>query len=237
MNIVSVGAHQDDIELNCLGTLLRYRERPDITITNVTISNGNKGGNYDPTVPYDEIAAIRIQEATAVAQALGGRYLCLDQEDEYICDRDETRNRLADILREARADVVFAPPPVDYNTDHTISSGIVYHACLLASVRTIKTGHPPLAQSPALYYMDTITGLEFQPTHYVDITSTFKRKCELLKLHESQMRGMTAFGGWDLVEYSQKVNAFRGLQCGVGFAEGFRPALAWPRLRPGNLLP
>ena len=94
--------------MNCLGTLLRYRERPDVTITNVTISNGNKGGNYDPTVPYDEIAAIRIQEATAVAKALDGRYICLDQEDEYIRDTDQTRNRLADILRQARAELLNA---------------------------------------------------------------------------------------------------------------------------------
>lgn len=235
MNIVAVGAHQDDVELNCLGTLLRYREREDATITNVTISNGEKGGNYDPTIPYETIARIRMAEADAVAKELGGRYVCLGQEDEYIEDNKATRNKLVQVLRDARADVVFAPPPVDYNTDHTISSGIVYHACLLSSVRTI--GKDPLPQSPVLFYMDTITGLEFNPTSFVDISSVFSRKCELLRLHDSQMRGMQAFGGWDLVTYCQKVNAFRGLQCGVEFAEAFRPALGWPRVRAGNWLP
>ncbi|MEN6533001.1 MAG: PIG-L family deacetylase [Bryobacteraceae bacterium] len=237
MNIVCVGAHQDDIELHCIGTLLRYRQRGDVSITNVTVSNGDKGAQYDPSMPYAEVAAMRIGEATAVAEALGGRYICMGQSDEYIRDTDEARNRLTDIMREAKADVVLTPPPVDYNTDHMAASQIAFHACLLAPVRTIFTDHDPLAVSPALYYTDPIGGLEFQPTHYVDITDVFERKCELLSLHKSQMRNMQKFGGWDLIKYSRIVGAFRGLQCGVEYAEAFKPALAWPRVRPGSLLP
>src|SRR5512133_1057123 len=115
MNIVSVGAHQDDIELNCLGTLIKYQQRGDATITNVVISNGDKGAQFDPSTPYEKIAKIREAEATAVAFGLGGRYICMGQSDEYIRDTDEARNWLIDVLREAKADLLFAPPPVDYN--------------------------------------------------------------------------------------------------------------------------
>src|SRR5271157_2110185 len=104
MNIVSIGAHQDDIELNCLGTLIKYRDRGDVTITNVTISNGDKGFQHAPDTPYAEVAATRIAEADAVAAALGGRHICLKESDEYIRDTDEVRNRLTDILRAAQAD-------------------------------------------------------------------------------------------------------------------------------------
>jgi|TARA_B100000315_G_scaffold251998_1_gene287839 LmbE family N-acetylglucosaminyl deacetylase len=237
MNIVSVGAHQDDIELNCLGTLIKYASQPEVTITNVVVSNGDKGGSYDLSISDEEVATMRRNEATAVAEALGGRYVCMGQSDEYIRDTDEARNALTDILRAARADVVFGPPPVDYNTDHMISSQIVFHACLLTAVGPVRTEHEPLKQVPVLYYMDTITGLDWQPTHYVDISEVFERKCELLRLHKSQMENMAAIGGWDLVKYSQVVNAFRGVQCGAEYAEGFKPALAWPRVRPGNVLP
>ncbi|MEW5956113.1 MAG: PIG-L family deacetylase [Chloroflexota bacterium] len=237
MNIVCIGAHQDDIELNCLGTLIKYYERGDAHITNVCISNGDKGAQYDLSLPYEEVAAIRNAEATATAEALGGRYICMGQSDEYIRDTDEARNQLADILREAKAEVVFAPPPVDYNTDHIISSQLAFHACLIAPVRTIFTDHNPLPQAPVLYYMDAIAGLEWQPTHYVDISDVFERKCELLSLYKSQMRNMEQFGGWDLVKYSQIMNTFRGLQCSVEYAEAFKPALAWPRVHPGNKLP
>jgi LmbE family N-acetylglucosaminyl deacetylase len=237
MNIVSVGAHQDDIEVECLGTLIKYQRQGNANIVNVTVSNGDKGGQYDTSIPYEEIAKTRIAEATAVAEALGGRYICMGQSDEYIRDTDEARNQLVDILREAKADLVFVCPPVDYNTDHMVTSEITFHAVLLSSVRTIFTDHDPLPKCPALYYMDASTGLEWQPTHYVDITPVFERKCELLRLHKSQMINSQQWGGFDLVKLAQVMGAFRGLQCGVEYAEGFKPSLAWPRVRAGNVLP
>jgi LmbE family N-acetylglucosaminyl deacetylase len=51
MHIVSIAAHQDAIELHCLGTLLKYRSQGDVTITNVVISNGDKGAQHDPSMP------------------------------------------------------------------------------------------------------------------------------------------------------------------------------------------
>jgi LmbE family N-acetylglucosaminyl deacetylase len=236
MNVVSIAAHQDDIELHCLGTLLKYRARGDVTLTNVVITNGDKGAQHDPAMPYAEVAAIRRAEATAVAAALGGRYICLDQPDEYLKDTDEVRTQLADILREARADVILAPPPVDYNLDHTISSQIAFQASMLAAVRSIHTAHDPLQHYPVVYYMDAICGLDWQPTHYVDISAVFAEKCDLLRLHRSQMLNMER-SGWNLVQYAQIVGAFRGLQCGVAYAEGFKPALAFPRVAPGCPLP
>jgi LmbE family N-acetylglucosaminyl deacetylase len=236
MRIVSIAAHQDDIELHCLGTLLRYRAQGNVTLTNVVISNGDKGAQHDPTLPYAEVAAIRRAEATAVADALGARYICLEQPDEYIRDTDDVRTQLADVLREVQADVILAPPPVDYNVDHTVSSQIVFQASMLAAVRSIHTTHEPLARYPVVYYMDAICGLDWQPTHYVDISAVFEEKCALLRLHASQMRNMER-SGWNLVEYAQTMGAFRGLQCGVSYAEGFKPALAFPRVAPGSPLP
>lgn len=237
LNIVCVAAHQDDIELHCLGTLIRYRKQRDVSITNVVISNGDKGGQFDPSLSYAEVSAVRHKEASAVAQALAGRYVCMNQVDEYIRYTDEAVNQLVDILREAKADVVFAPPPVDYNTDHVVSSQIAFHAVMLAAVKTIHTEHPPLEQYPMTYYMEPLTGMEWQPTEYVDISDVFEQKCELLRLHASQMLNMETSGGWDLVKYAGIVGAFRGLQCGVEYAEGFKPVLAWPRVRPGRYLP
>lgn len=237
MNVVCVAAHQDDIELHCLGTLIKYRQRGDVTITNVVITTGDKGGAFDPSLSYEEVAAVRREEATAVAEALGGRYIGLGQPDEYLQDTEEVRNRLVDILREVQADILFAPPPVDYNTDHTVTSRIAFQVAMLAGVSTIATEHAPLSAYPPLFYMDPVTGLDWQPTHYVDISDVFERKCELLRLHKSQMISMEKSARWDLVKYARIVGAFRGLQCGVEMAEAFKPALAWPRLRPGNWLP
>lgn len=237
LNIVCVGAHQDDIEVQCMGTLLRYRQKQDVSITNVVISNGDKGAQHDPKMPYEEITRIRNAEATRVATELGGRYICMGQSDEYIRDTDEARNQLADIIREAKADVVFTLPPVDYNTDHMTTSQITFHASMLAAVKTIFTEHDPLPDTPAVYYMDSLAGFDWQPTHYVDITDVWERKCELLRMHESQMINMQQFGGWDLVKVSRIMGQYRGLQCRVEYAEAFKPVLAWPRVRAGCPLP
>lgn len=237
VNIVCVAAHQDDIEVCCLGTLLRYRQNGAANITNVVISNGDKGFQHQPSTPYDVVTRVRNIEAAAVAEALGGRYVCMGQPDEYIRDTDAARNQLVDILREAEADIVFTLPPIDYNTDHMTTSQIAFHAVMLANVTTIFTEHDPLSETPVMYYMDAIAGLEWQPTHYIDITAVWEQKCELLRLHNSQMANARKFGGVDLVKLAHIQGSQRGLQCRVEYAEAFRPALAWPRVRAGNWLP
>ena len=74
MNIVAVEAHQDDIEISCLGTLIKYTLRGDVSITNVSISNGDKSAQYDLSMSYEEVAAMRNAEASKVAEALGVVY-------------------------------------------------------------------------------------------------------------------------------------------------------------------
>jgi LmbE family N-acetylglucosaminyl deacetylase len=118
-----------------------------------------------------------------------------------------------------------------------VTSQIAFHATMLAAVKTIFTAHESLARTPALYYMDSVFGLEWQPTHYVDITCVFEQKCELLRLHKSQMANSQTWNGFDLIKMSQLMGAFRGVQSGVEYAEGFKPSLAYPRIRAGNVLP
>ena len=85
--------------------------------------------------------------------------------------------------------------------------------------------------------MDPITGLGADPTIYIDITPFFGEKCELLRLHRSQMESMKEWSNWDLVRYAEIVNSFRGLQCGARYAEAFSQRLVFPRVRPESYLP
>jgi LmbE family N-acetylglucosaminyl deacetylase len=235
LSVVSVGAHQDD-ELGCLGTLIRYREQ-GCRITTVSISNGDKGGQHDPSIPLAQIARTRIDEATRVASELGGSFYCLGVEDGFVFDSREVRLALAGVLRSVEADVVITLPPSDYNNDHIMAGQITLHACLLAAINVVDAGAPPLGRAPYVLVMDSIVGLDFQPTHYVDISDQFAEKTRLLRFHDSQMQSQPNITGWDLVTHAEKVGAFRGQQCGVHYAEGFRPVLRTPLLRPGWWLP
>ena len=232
---MSVGAHQDD-ELSCLGTLIRYRQQGG-RITTVSLSNGDKGGQHDPGIPHAVVAQTRIDEATRMVAELGGAYHCLGLEDGFVFDSREIRLALTEILRAAEADVVLTLPPSDYNNDHIMAGQIALHASLMSAINVVHTGAPPLPRAPAVLYMDSIVGLDFQPTHYVDITDQFTEKIRLLRIHDSQMQSQPNITGWDLVTHAEVVGRFRGQQCGVVYAEAFRPVLRTPLLRPGWVLP
>jgi LmbE family N-acetylglucosaminyl deacetylase len=237
MRLVTVGAHQDDMEVWALGTVLRYKERGDLEhLTVVCLTNGDKGS----ATPVDSAAyaATRASEAEAVATALGGRYVGLGVEDEYLYDTKEIREQLVRVVREARPDVILTPCIDDLNnTDHATAGKIAIQVALLAQVGTICTDIEPLPISPVVYEWEPAVGLGFVPQIYVDITSVQARKLELLGLHTSQVQATEDLYATGLLGMAEVCGRYRGLQCGVGYAEGFRQVLSWPRTKPGNLLP
>jgi LmbE family N-acetylglucosaminyl deacetylase len=85
--------------------------------------------------------------------------------------------------------------------------------------------------------MDTVAGVNFSPTDYVDITETFEIKKKMLLCHRSQYKWIKGHHLADPINLIETMTKFRGLQCGVFYAEGFRKAEVWGRLRPGRLLP
>ena len=80
-------------------------------------------------------------------------------------------------------------------------------------------------------------GLGFQPTEYVDVSGVIDTKTAMLEAHHTQLTWLRDHDGVDVVEQMRTVTRFRGLQCGVGFAEGFVPCLTWLRPTTRRLLP
>jgi LmbE family N-acetylglucosaminyl deacetylase len=234
-SVVAVEGHPDDVELSALGTLIKLREH-GTRITIVSVTDGGGGSYYDRDLSRS-IAEIRAKEASAVASRLGGEWLTLGATDAYLYDTPELRARLASVLRRAKCDLVLAPPPTDYHYDHMNAGQLAFSAAYYAQVGGPEVEGTPLAQTPAVYYFDSIMGLEFDPAFYVDISPVIDQKKELAGLHQSQMANMKAIGGWTLVEYIEIVGRFRGLQSGVAYAEGFRSATRWPRVRALEAFP
>jgi N-acetylglucosamine malate deacetylase 1 len=85
--------------------------------------------------------------------------------------------------------------------------------------------------------METVMGLGFQPTEYVDVSGVIDTKVAMLEAHESQLTWLRDHDGIDVVEQMRAVTRFRGIQCGVGYAEGFVPCLTWLRPTTRRLLP
>jgi LmbE family N-acetylglucosaminyl deacetylase len=235
-SVVAVEPHPDDVEILCCGTLLKLREK-GTRITIVCLTNGDKGSGHDPEALHEEVAAMRFREASQVANEIGAEFINLGAEDEYLFDTAEMRNSLASVFRRSMADVVLAPSPNDYQSDHTIASEIAFQAAHLAALPQLRIKEAALLRAPAMYYYDTVLGLDFQPSFYIDITDVIDRKKALARLHASQMASMTSQSGWDLVEGIEVLGRMRGVQSGVAYAEAFQICPRYPRIRAWNDFP
>jgi LmbE family N-acetylglucosaminyl deacetylase len=235
-SVVAVEPHPDDVEILCMGTLLKLREE-GAKVTIICVTNGDKGAGHEPDLPHAEVAATRFREASAVAKAIGADFVNLGAEDEYLYDTPELRDALAAAFRKAGAEVVLAPSPTCYQTDHTIASEIAFQATHLSALPQLRIREPALPTAPAMYYYDTVLGADFEPSFYVDISAQMARKQELARMHVSQMASMKSQSDWDLVEAIEILGRFRGLQSGVKYAEAFRLCSRYPRVKAWKSFP
>lgn len=233
MRILAIGAHPDDLELLCGGTLARCVARGDYVVM-AHACNGNKG---HASIPPEQLAATRAAEAAAAARVIGAEPMGLGFPDAEIYLDHSTTSRFVDAIRTARPDVIITHDPGDYHADHTTVTQLVLAASYVASTPNYETGLAPHSLVPPVYFMDTLAGINFSPTEYVDITDVLAIKKQAMRQHASQLRWISDQHSTDVLEFLESVARFRGLQCGVRYAEGFRCAPAWGRLAPHRWLP
>jgi LmbE family N-acetylglucosaminyl deacetylase len=135
--VLALMPHPDDMEILCAGTLLRLHAL-GWEIHVATMTPGDKGS---ATLPTDEIAAIRREEARRGAAAIGAAtYRCLEFADCEIVFDNDARRRVAGLLRAVDPILVFTTPPDDYMLDHEITSRLVRDACFNAPIRNYSAG-------------------------------------------------------------------------------------------------
>ncbi len=234
MRVLAVGAHPDDLEVLCGGTLARFvAEGHEVVMCNATL--GNRGSFEHSS---SEIAEIRLREARRAAELAGAEHVTLGFTDGEV-DASDRAQRLAvvDLVREVRPDLILTHSPNDYMSDHNEVSKLVFDCSFHATLPLLETGKPHHDTVTPIYFMDTVMGLGFQPTEYVDVTSTIETKVAMLEAHESQLTWLRDHDGIDVVEQMRTATRFRGLQCRAQYAEGFAPCLTWLRATTRRLLP
>jgi LmbE family N-acetylglucosaminyl deacetylase len=226
--VLSLGAHPDDAEFFCAGTLALLHEK-GWQVHIATMTPGDCG-----TVQYsrEEISRIRKAEAAKAAGMLDGQYHCLECDDIFIMYDRPTLLRAIELLRKVRPNIVFTTSPSDYMVDHEMASKIAQTACFACGVVNIETpGAEPFEPIPHLYYMDAAEhknkfGAEIQPSTIVDISSVTDVKEKMLCCHESQRHWLLTHHGMDEYVNMMKVyDAKRGREIGCNYAEGFRQHL------------
>jgi len=234
MNILAIGAHPDDLEVSCGGTLIRYvRDGHKVSMCNV--SGGDKG---HVIIMPDELREIRRKESQEAAAVIGADHYCIDSSDGYVeCGNKDTRNQLIEIIRKTKPDVIITHNPDDYMRDHAQASELAYDASFISTLPHLFTESEYTTSFPPIFYMDTLTGIGFIPTEYVDISDVIEQKLEALACHESQIKWMLDHDHIDFLDFTKTCNKYRGLQASVPYAEGFRQYAGWPRFRTTRVLP
>lgn len=232
MNVLAVGCHPDDIEISCCGTLAKCVKRGD-KVTVCHVANGNMGHEI---IPPEELRRLRAGEAKKAGSLAGIAVVTLDIGDLLPngCDIAQ-RDKMMELIREVQPDFIITHSPTDYMPDHLAVSKLVFDASFAASVPQYGTGGK--AAVVPIFYMDNLAGMNFNPTEYVDITDEIELKIEMLECHESQLKWMRDHDNIDFAEFVRTCSRFRGLQCGVGYAEAFRQELVWPKVVAKRLLP
>lgn len=238
MNILAIGAHPDDIETSCGGTLAKYVKMGHKVFT-ATATNGNIGSS---TLSMEEIAAIRKEEARRAAAHIGAEYICLDYDDEMFFEDKAARYAFIDLVRYCKADIILTHNPEDYNPDHELTSKIINDIAVMIPIEKIKTKSPAYDKIPIIAYFEPVNGLGFVPTEYVDITDTMEIKMAMCREHKSQVSWMQdnykdTMADKDFFEDYYTIARYRGIQCGVQYAEGFRMANDAFRVVPYRVLP
>lgn len=233
LTVLAIGAHPDDIELLCGGTLAVYAKL-GARVFMYHATDGSKGGL---TKSADEIFADRIREAEKAAKVIGATAFGGDFKDGEVETSFANRLVFVDVIRRCRPDVVLTHHSNDYHTDHVNVSRMVFEAMYQVGIPRLETEHPAVERLPRLFAIDTVVGIGFEPQEYVDISSVIDLKKQMMEAHDSQVAFVRAHHGVDFIEMIEVCARYRGLQCNVRYAEAFAENVGWPRGSASRILP
>ena len=224
--ILAVVAHPDDAEIFCAGTMARARTKDGAEIALCVLCTGDKG---QPDPPLENLGEVRHGEMKAAAELLGAELFWGGNGDGELADTYEERLALIEVFRKFRPTLVLGHSVNDYHPDHQAASKLAEAASWFCASGGHVTDSAALSTPPALWWMDTVEMLGFDPGFYVDMSDQLELKREMLRCHESQIARGGESNFSPIEELMIRQAEARGAQCGVAAAEAFRIHSAWKR--------
>lgn len=162
MNILAIGAHPDDIEMGCGGTLLRY-SREGHSIFMYVVTRGEVGG----------ILEERMEELNKVARHLRPEKLWIDNfPDARLVVSSKLIYHIEWIISKCNPDLIFTHPSRDLHHDHRAVA-----RCSIEAARRV----------PSIVAYENPVSRLFNPQVYVDISSVVDDKLQLMQSYSSQV--------------------------------------------------
>lgn len=180
LDILAFGAHPDDVELGCGGTIAKE------------VALGKKVGIVDLTrgeLGTRGSAEIRDKESAAAAQILGVAVReNLNMRDGFFINDEQHQLAVIQMIRKYRPEIVLCNAVDDRHVDHGKGSKLVSDACFLSGLRKIETqydGDSQEAYRPKAVY-HYIQWKNLEPDFVVDITGYNGKRVEAILAYSSQ---------------------------------------------------
>ena len=219
LDLLAVGAHPDDVELFCGGTLIAMASRGYRTGV-LSLTAGELGTRGTPEN--------RLEEFAAAARLLQAQlHEALDIPDGRVDSSWENKLKVVRAIRTHRPSVVLAPYWEDRHPDHQNASRLLYESVFLAALQKVATDQDPHRIDALAYYP---CWHEFQPTFIVDITDHQQRKMDAVMAYLSQFHHAekkqfgneeTPVSRPEFLEFIINRARHFGSMIGVGYGEAF----------------
>ena len=222
LDILAIGAHPDDVELGCSGTLINE------------IKKGKKAGIIDLTqgeLGTRGTVETRYQEAADAATIMGIVVReNLKMRDGFFQNDEAHQLQLIQKLRQYRPDIVIGNILEDRHPDHGRAGNLIYDACFLSGLKQIETkdddGNIQEKWRPS-YLLHYIQDRFYEPDVIVDITDVWEQRLEAIKAYKTQFfnpgsgEPQTYISSPEFLESIMSRARLLGKRIGVPYAEGF----------------
>ena len=195
VNILAIGAHPDDIEFGCGGSLIKYAAKGH-RLSLLVMTGGGRGGP----------AEVRMAEQAASQKILGAQEIFWGGfDDTHLAVGIDLIRKIENVIERVRPEFIFCNFPDDTHQDHRHLA-----QAIMSATRYIRN---------VLFYEGPTTQ-NFNPQVYVDIADTLEAKLEALRAHRSQVM-KTNIEDLSIIEVARSSANFRGIQGRVKYAEAF----------------
>jgi len=220
-DILAFGAHPDDVELGCGGTIAKMITEGKKCVI-IDLTKGELG-----TRGTDEI---RLEEAAESARILGvsGREN-LGMKDGFLINSEEYQMQIVTMIRQYRPEIVLANAIDDRHPDHAKAAKLISDSCFLAGLRKIETvynGENQEVWRPKQIF-HYIQWKNIQPEFVIDISEHLEKKLQACMAFKSQFydpasqEPVTPIATKDFYESITYRAQDLGRLSGVAYAEGF----------------
>jgi LmbE family N-acetylglucosaminyl deacetylase len=197
MNILALGAHPDDIEFGCGGTLAKYANNGH-AVHLMVMTRGEKGGDGEERANEQNKA----RGILMAKKVFWGGF-----PDTFPPPQKDLIDAIEGVIRTTDPNMIFVNYDDDTHQDHRELA-----RALKSAARNVRN----------VMYYEVPSTQNFTPTVFVDIERFMELKKQALMSHHSQMM-KTNIEGLSILEISRSLANYRGIQARIRYAEGFYP--------------